>query len=68
MSVSSPSISNSTVRSNTRNWYGDVFQWGILGGSIVAFLSVYSTRIGATSFQVGLLTAGPAVANLIVSL
>jgi MFS family permease len=68
MSISSPSISHSTLHSNIRNLYGDVFWWGILGGSTVAFLNVYATRIGATSFQVGLLTAGPAVANLLVSL
>jgi MFS family permease len=64
----SPPISGSNLRSNIRHLYWDVFWWGILGGSILAFLSVYATRIGASSFQVGLLTAGPAVGNLLVSL
>jgi MFS family permease len=68
MGQSSPSIPDSNLRSNIRNLYGDVIWWGVLGGSIVAFLNVYATRIGATAFQVGLLTAGPAVANLLVSL
>ena len=64
----SPPISRSNLRSNIRHLYWDVFWWGILGGSTLAFLSVYATRIGASSFQVGLLTAGPAVGNLLVSL
>jgi len=68
MSLVSPSTSGPNLRSNIRNLYWDVFWWGILGGSTVAFLSVYATRIGASSFQVGLLTAGPAVGNLLVSL
>jgi MFS family permease len=59
---------DSNLHSNIRNLYGDVFWWGVLGGSTVVFLNVYATRIGATGFQVGLLTAGPAVANLLVSL
>jgi MFS family permease len=48
--------------------YFDIFWYGVLAGSTIAFLNVYATRIGATSLQVGLLTAGPAVANLIISL
>jgi MFS family permease len=64
----SPPTSGSNLRSNIRNLYWDVFWWGILGGSILAFLGVYATRIGASNFQVGLLTAGPAVGNLLVSL
>lgn len=34
----------------------------------MAFLAVYASRLGASGFQVGLLTAGPAVANLVISL
>ena len=34
----------------------------------MAFLAIYTSRLGANGFQVGLLTAGPAVANLVFSL
>ncbi len=34
----------------------------------MAFLSVYASRLGAKSFQIGMLTAGPSVINLIFSL
>ncbi len=37
-------------------------------GSVLAFLSIYTARLGATVLQIGLLTAGPAVVNLLVSL
>lgn len=53
---------------NLRHLYWDVFWWGILAGSTLAFLNVYAARLGASSFQIGLLTAGPAVINLFFSL
>lgn len=34
----------------------------------MAFLAVYASRLGASGFQIGLLMAGPAVANLMFSL
>jgi len=68
MITSSPSPSSIILRSNIRHLYFDVFWWGILAGSTIAFLGVYATRLGATSLQVGLLTALPAVANLAISL
>jgi hypothetical protein len=34
----------------------------------MAFVAIYAARLGATSFQVSLLTAGPAVVNLLFSL
>lgn len=34
----------------------------------MAFLAIYASRIGASGLQVGFLTAGPALANLLVSL
>jgi MFS family permease len=58
----------STLRSNFRHLYFDIFWYGVLAGSTVAFISVYAARLGATSFQLGLLTAGPAVINLFLSL
>ncbi len=48
--------------------YADIFWYGLLAGSAVAFLSIYAARIGATSFQIGLLSAGPAIVNLMFSL
>jgi predicted MFS family arabinose efflux permease len=51
-----------------RHLYADIFWYGLLAGSAVAFLSIYAARIGATSFQIGLLSAGPAIVNLMFSL
>ncbi len=56
------------LRSNFRNLYADIFWFGVLSGSTAAFLSVYAARLGASSLQVGLLTAGPAMVNLLFSL
>jgi MFS family permease len=46
----------------------DVFWFGIFVGSTMTFISVYLTRLGASSFQIGLLTAAPAIVGLIISL
>jgi MFS family permease len=59
---------NAEQRHNFFNLYWDVFWFGILQGSAIAFLSVYAARIGATALQVGLLTSGPAIINLLASL
>ncbi len=48
--------------------YWDVFWFGILAGSTLAFQAVYAARLGASGFQIGLLSAGPAVINLIFTL
>ena len=56
-----------TLRSNFRNLYGDIFWYGVLAGSTIAFLSVYVARLGGNSFQISLLTAIPAVINLLLS-
>jgi hypothetical protein len=56
------------TRSNIRHLYADIFWYGILGGSTLAFLNVYATRLGASALQIGLLTAVPAIVNLWVSL
>ncbi len=56
------------ARHNARQLYFDILWYGVLAGSAQAFLAVYLARLSATSFQVGLLTAGPAVVNLFVSL
>jgi len=56
------------LRSNVRHLDFDVFWYGVLAGSTLAFLSVYAAHLGASGFQVGLLTAGPAVVNLAFSM
>jgi MFS family permease len=62
------SIPDSSLRSNIRHLCGDIFWYGMTVGSVTAFLSVYAARLGATSLQIGLLTAAPAIMSLIVSL
>ena len=56
------------MRSNFFHLYADVVWYGVLAGSAIAFIAIYITRLGANAFQVSLLTAGPAVVNLLFSL
>jgi MFS family permease len=56
------------LHANFRHLYADILWFGVVAGSTASFLSVYAARLGATSFQIGLLTAGPALVNLIFSL
>ncbi len=53
---------------NLRQLYWDVLWFGILAGSTLAFQAVYAARLGASGFQIGLISAGPAVVNLILTL
>lgn len=48
--------------------YWDIGWFGILSGSTLSFLSIYATRLGADAFQIGLLSAGPAVVGLLFTL
>ena len=59
---------DATVRWNLRQLYWDILWFGVLAGTTLAFLSVFAARLGASSFQVGLLSAGPAVVNLVFTL
>jgi len=59
---------NATVRWNLRHLYLDIFWFGILAGTTLAFLAVFAARIGASSIQIGLLSAGPAVVSLLFTL
>ncbi len=56
------------MRANFRNLYLDILWFGVLAGSVMAFISIYATRLGASAFQISLLSAGPAVFNLLFSL
>jgi MFS family permease len=53
---------------NFRHFYLDIAWYGVLAASSLAFVGVYAARLGATAFQVGLLSVGPAIANLIFAL
>jgi MFS family permease len=68
MSAATISESHSILRWNLRQLYWDVLYFGILAGSTLAFQSVYAARLGASGFEIGLLSAAPAVINLFVSL
>jgi len=50
---------------NFLHLYMDIAWWGLLNGSVLVFLSIYASRLGASTFQIGLLTASPALANLL---
>jgi hypothetical protein len=54
-------------RYNFRHLYADTFWFGVLAGSAIAFVAIYAARLGASAFQISLLTAGPGVVNLISS-
>lgn len=55
-------------RRNFTHLFFDIAWFGVLNGSFVTFASVYLTRVGATSFQLGLFTAAPALGALLFSL
>jgi len=55
-------------RSNFRRLYLDIAWFGVLAASSLGFVGVYAARLGATTFQVALLTMGPAIANLLFAL
>lgn len=55
-------------RSNFIHLYLDIAWFGVVSGTAVNFLNVYATRLGASGFQVGLLTAASAVVNLFLAI
>ena len=56
------------LRANFHNLYLDIFWFGVLSGSTIAFLTIYAARLGASTLEISLLSAGPAVVNLVFSL
>ncbi len=48
--------------------YADVCWYGLLAGSTLAFVTVYITRLGAASWQIGLINAGPAFVGLLFAM
>ena len=55
-------------RSNFMHMYFEIGWFGVLSGSTVNFLNVYATRLGATAFQIGLISAVPAVVSLLFAI
>jgi MFS family permease len=55
-------------RSNFLHLYLDIGWFGVLSGSAINFLSIYATRIGASVFQIGLISAMPAVVSLFLAM
>jgi MFS family permease len=58
----------SILRHNFRALYLDIFGYGILAGSTLAFLNVYVARLGASNIEMGLLSAGPALISLLIAM
>jgi MFS family permease len=50
---------------NVRNLYAETTWFGVLNGVALTFVSVFALRLGATTGQVGWLTALPALVNII---
>jgi MFS family permease len=55
-------------KANFKHLYFDIAWYGVLAASAISFVSVYAARLGGNAFQIGLLSAGPAVVNLLVTL
>lgn len=55
-------------RANFIHLYLDIAWFGVLSASAMSFVAVYAARQGANAFQIGLLSAGPAVVNLLFTL
>jgi MFS family permease len=53
---------------NVRTLCREVTWAGIAGGIVTSFLSIFALRLGATPFEVGLLTTGPAIAGILFPL
>lgn len=54
--------------SNFLHLYLDIGWVGVLSGSTISFLTVYATRLGATTLQIGLLGAMSALVNLFLAI
>jgi MFS family permease len=53
---------------NFSHFYWDVAWFGLAFGSTLSFLSVFATRLGAAGWQIGLLSAGPALVSVLFTL
>jgi MFS family permease len=55
-------------RLNFIHLYFDIGWYGVLTGSAVTFLNIYVTRLGASGFEIGLLTAMGAIVSLALAI
>jgi hypothetical protein len=55
-------------RTNFFHLVMDVAWWGVFNGSAVIFLPIFATRLGASPFQIGILTAIPAAMNILLTI
>jgi len=55
-------------RSNFAHLGADLGWYGVLNGSLIAFLAIYATRLGASGVEIGLINAVPAVISLMFAL
>ncbi|MBN1665658.1 MAG: MFS transporter [Anaerolineales bacterium] len=62
------SLLSDEQRHNYKHLYADTFWWGVLAGSTISFASVFASRAGASGIHLGLLSAGPALINLLLSI
>jgi MFS family permease len=53
---------------NIIHLYFDVGWFGVLTGSTLSFLAIYAARIGASSFQIGMINGVQALVNLAIAL
>lgn len=56
------------LQKNFRHLYFDIAWFGLLNGSAISFLTIFATRLGANTSQIGLINATPAVITLILAL
>lgn len=73
--VSSPSATAvstrgvpASLRRNFLHLYADIAWFGVLNGSALAFVAVFATRLGATGWQLGLLSAAPGLVTMLIAL
>jgi len=55
------------LRENFHHYYWDITWYGLLNGTTLSFLNYFAVREGATTTQVGLITAIPAIVSLMFS-
>ncbi len=57
-----------TQAANFWHLYWDVAWYGVAYGSTLSFVAIFATRLGAAGWQIGFLTAGPALVNALFTL
>lgn len=75
LTVSSPKFTSaseqealSIQKNNFHHLYWDIAWFGVSFGSTLSFLAIFATRLGAAGWQIGLLSAGPALINVLFTL